>query len=472
MRRELWKRFGLVVFAGAVLRPDSPDLGLRFLVSLLFLFYCLHGAGARWGFRLGLLWGVVAYGATLTWLWEIFRWPALGLWMLLGLFVGVFGAWFGVVTRAKGGGDLFSKPAAGAKGPSLWIGPLAAIVWTGIEYYRCEWFWLRFPWITPGTSFAPGVLTPFLGAYGMTFLMVLACAWGGLRRMGAWAPAMVVGLGVIWMGTDQPDRVVIPPGEELSVALVQSEAGFLGVYRELTDTIEGPVDAIVWPEYAIGYDIRKHEKDMGRVDGILREKGASLLVLGSRTDRDDGKWHNTAITIGRDGVLGTHYKNRPVHFFEDGEPGEVLAPFETPLGRLATPVCFDCDYTAVARRLVASGAELILAPSMDAERWTARQHEQHGMLFRHRAAETGRWIAVAATSGVTQIIDPSGNVIGRLPTMKDGVLVGQVARSNRLTMHTRFGWVLGPACTIVAGGVLLWTVGAWWCGSRSKTGGR
>jgi apolipoprotein N-acyltransferase len=45
---------------------------------------------------------------------------------------------------------------------------------------------------------------------------------------------------------------------------------------------------------------------------------------------------------------------------------------------------------------------------MDAKDWSARQHEQHGMLFRNRAAKNGRRMAAAATSGVTKIIDSHG----------------------------------------------------------------
>jgi apolipoprotein N-acyltransferase len=84
------------------------------------------------------------------------------------------------------------------------------------------------------------------------------------------------------------------------------------------------------------------------------------------------------------------------------------------------------------------------------------------MLFRHRAAETGRWIAVAATSGVTQIIDPHGNVVDRLPAMTEDVLVGQVARSNHTTFYVRIGWVLGPACAIASAVVLLWSLVSFW----------
>jgi len=40
---------------------------------------------------------------------------------------------------------------------------------------------------------------------------------------------------------------------------------------------------------------------------------------------------------------------------------------------------------------------------------------QHAGMFRHRALENGRWMAVASTSGRTQVIDPHGVVRAELP---------------------------------------------------------
>ena len=85
--------------------------------------------------------------------------------------------------------------------------------------------------------------------------------------------------------------------------------------------------------------------------------------------------------------------------------------------------------------LTQRGASFFLVPSMDAGSWTDRQHEQHARLFRHRAAESGRWFAVAATSGVSQIVDPQGRVRGRLPTMEDGVLLGSVVPRTEQTLY-------------------------------------
>jgi len=89
--------------------------------------------------------------------------------------------------------------------------------------------------------------------------------------------------------------------------------------------------------------------------------------------------------------------------------------------------------------MTAGGAEFFLIPSLDAMAWSARQHEQHGVLFRHRAAGNGRWLVVASSSGVTQIIDSRGRVRDRLPLMDEGVLVGEIGRENHQTIFQHEG---------------------------------
>jgi apolipoprotein N-acyltransferase len=57
---------------------------------------------------------------------------------------------------------------------------------------------------------------------------------------------------------------------------------------------------------------------------------------------------------------------------------------------------------------------------------------------------------VCATSGVSQVIDPAGQLHGRLGAMAPGTLVGSLNKESRLTFYTRIGWltpwaVLGAA---------------------------
>jgi apolipoprotein N-acyltransferase len=133
----------------------------------------------------------------------------------------------------------------------------------------------------------------------------------------------------------------------------------------------------------------------------------------------------------------------------DGEPGKTAEPVATRFGKLGTPICFDCDYTEVIRRMVSNGAEAFTVPIMDSKTWTAREHLQHAELFRHRALENGRWFAVSSTSGMTQFIDPHGNRVSQLPMMDEGVLEGVIHLRQEKTFFTTTGWLF-PWLVLVA----------------------
>jgi apolipoprotein N-acyltransferase len=210
------------------------------------------------------------------------------------------------------------------------------------------------------------------------------------------------------------------------------------------------VDAVVWPEYALG-DI--DERDLAVAHEMA---GGDRVFVASGSESRDGVEGNTAITFAGGEVVGRHIKNHPVHFFSDGVAGEVAEPVKTRFGKAGTPICFDCDHQDVVRKMTAAGAEFFLIPSLDAIHWSARQHEQHGMLFRHRAAENGRWLAVASSSGVTQIIDPRGHVRDRLPLMDEGTLVGEISRVRHRTLFQWGGWLIGPISMVLTSGTILW----------------
>ena len=129
-------------------------------------------------------------------------------------------------------------------------------------------------------------------------------------------------------------------------------------------------------------------------------------------------------------------------------------PIHTDLGTFSTPICFDCDYTEVARKMAKLGAEFFAVPSYDDESWSANQHLQHALLFRLRAAETARWLVCAASSGVSQIIDPHGNVHRSLPPMETGVLTYRIGRSGSTTIFVRVGWIF-PWLTLGCSAILI-----------------
>lgn len=444
----------LVLLSAAVQALCFPPFGMWPFVLLVFplLFLATTNTTLSRAWYLGLLQGTLGYAFTLYWFFHIFGAAAVVLWALLALFTAICCLLFNFIAKQTRSALLNVF--------------LVATIWTAIEFFRSELFFLRFPWITPGSALGPTYLSPILGVYGASFLVILASA--GFMRRRTVPYAIILSLCVMCLGLFRPGPIEPDEKNSVVVTIVQGEDCSIQSYIEMTRTAykESP-DLIIWPEYSLPYDVRKNVRDFGMLTNLCAEMDA-VLVVGTQTisGTEGNTWHNTALVLNERGVLGEYYKARPVHLFNDGIPGREFKPVQTELGAFATPICFDSDYSEVSRMMAMLGAEYFAVPSCDPKSWSANQHLQHALLFRLRAAENARWLACASSSGVSQVIDPHGNVRRSLPLMENGVLTCRIGRSRRVTFFTRAGWIfpwltLGGSVILLAyAGVRMMTPGA------------
>jgi len=437
----IFTRIALVILSSILAMLAFPPFsfwGLA-LIAWIPLFIAIRGLSARPAFYLGLFQGFCLYGITLSWMWNIFSATAVILWLIVGIFVG-----------------LSCALTVTIKASAYWKSTLAATIWVGAEFFRSEIYMLHFPWMTPGVAIPPSWLSPLIGVYGVSFLVifsaVLLTSAPKLKHTATYlGAALILLLFISGISRSTPEQGDIP------VIAIQNESGSHLENLELTKQALADKDAknipqgfILWSELSItdrAFDVPYIKKD-------LDEFSAShdhVFVFGAYSNADkpskrEGLNYNSAFTLHQSKLLGVHHKNRPVPLFNDGVQHDVAKSIETPLGTIGTPICFDCDHEAIIRRMVADGAQALIVPSLDAMHWTERQHRQHAELFRHRAAENNRWIAVAASSGITQIIDPHGNRIQSIPPMKDGYLIGKVSLTEGRTFYNRYGWLIGYIC--------------------------
>ncbi len=426
MTKQVILKSGAILLSALAYAAAFPAVDLFWLMplALALLFWGLRDLTPAVALIAGFAHGFIAYGLCASWFWQIFHGMAPALFGILAAFHALFALLAALLARRtsqRWGGWRFAVAAAA--------------LWTLIEFTRGELFWLRFPWFGVGVARGPHWLLPWLGVYGVTFLTVLAvrllansgrARWVGLLALAGWA----------FPGLPPPSE---PANPRIVVTAVQAEMAPLRTYLRLSEQAPPDCQFLVWPEYAYASDLTRTPRDLEAVMAFLRERPSLVLVLGTHTWVGEEGWHNTALTLNAQGVLHKHFKNHTVHLFDDGIPGTEAQPAQTPHGRIGTPVCFDCDFQDVLQRLATAGAEFIVAPTMDAITWTARQHEQHARLFQLRAAENRRWIVVAATSGVTQFIDPYGRVTARLPVFEEGALTHRIAPRQEVTFFTRAG---------------------------------
>jgi apolipoprotein N-acyltransferase len=434
-------RCGLAMIAGLIYAAAYPPLGWGFLVvpgiiGLLLALRSQHGTRAR---TLGFVHGMTAYGVSLSWLWNLFGGMAVILWCMLAVFTALFAE---MQSRAT------ERGVTGWK----WIA-FTCLNWGAWEFIRAELFAAKMPWMTAGLAMGPNTLLPWVGVYGVSLVVVLCAVLMASRKWKSAALIIVVLVAAIY---DNPRHPTPQENNSLTVMVagIQLEGVSLNEYLEDSQKLPPEIRYVVWPEYAIPYDIRQYKRDWNLVQELCRERDITL-TFGTQFRPGGGDvWRNIALTVDSSGVRGEHTKVHTVHYFDDGTAGEVSLPVTTIHGKVGTPICFDCDYEGVVREMTSAGAEWFVVPTMDAKSWSARQHDQHAELARIRACENGRWMFVCATSGVSQVIDPNGHLHSRLDALQQGTISGSIKKESGLTFYTKFGW-LTPWCMLVV------TLGCW-----------
>lgn len=418
------------------------------------------GPGRTW--LLGTLLGLVFYRFGLNW----------GFYLngpLAGSFIAVLAVWMGFSFRVAR--LLMQRFGSGAM---LWAVPLTFV---GQEVLRCEAFpRLRFPFLAFGYSQTGNLWIAQIASLGGVYLLTgllaasnAAVAYGLIhRRLKAWTPAAVMGLAILILGwASQPADHLVKP--VVPVSCVQAETFRHSEYIEWTRAaLQAPhrPAIVVLPEHAITDFADEHHPAIRALADLAREHGAYVCV-GAHIRPAPGAeclYDNVGLLIGPDGrILGQQAKCVPLPFFIDGNLARSQTPFVTPLGTLGIFVCFDGLFTDVPRRLVRKGAELLLVPVMDVENWPAQERWQHARMAPMRCIELRRCAIRAASSGVSQIIDPTGRVAAQR-TREDGagVLHGTVILNSRQTLFTRGGYLFAPlVATVFLMAVAGLTVAEW-----------
>src|SRR6185437_11613853 len=138
------------------------------------------------------------------------------------------------------------------------------------------------------------------------------------------------------------------------------------------------------------------------------------LVVGGKDVVNNHFYYNTAFVVGTNGeVIFKQAKSVPIQFFDDGLPAKKQEVWDSPFGKIGICICYDLSYTRVTDKLVSEGAQLLIVPTMDVSEWGKREHELHSRVAPVRAAEYGIPIFRLASSGISQAISGSGNVVAQ-----------------------------------------------------------
>ena len=304
------------------------------------------GAGRRGAPALrGWLFGIGAFGAGLSWIYESFGFSdvpgALALVLTVGfvgclaLYPAVLG-WI-VVRIAPAGpadprenGEGCVAAAGGVSGGVDSVGVVAGMAFTGL------------PWLQVGYAQIDGPASgwlPVIGAHGTGALAALVAgglAWVLVRR-DRHALAVLGAVAALWGAGAMLARVdwVRPAGMPVTVAIVQGNVAQDRKWRpEMRDpTLERyaaltrehfDADLVVWPESAAPGFLDTLEEFTRGMRAEAVERGSAVLTGVPVRDAPGGPYLNGVVMLGPDS--GVYYKRRLVPFGEYLPFGLVLRP--------------------------------------------------------------------------------------------------------------------------------------------------
>jgi apolipoprotein N-acyltransferase len=501
-----------VTVAAAAFHTAYASAGASPLI-VLYLFALLQLAQTdRWrrAFYSGLAVGFLIAVVRLEFFWRLFSGGAVTLWLVYAFWIGLFvalarlclsrvdvvGAWGKEPQRREerrdksegegGQGDHLSVtgsqvteidpplrasrlcgritlPATAASRPgrlgSGWGWLLVPFVWTGLEYFRSELYYLRFSWLNVGYAFAgapwQGALK-LAGTYGVGFLLMGVAAaasylWQKSRVRGLALLCLTVG-GLCFGRLPGDKAPSAQPVAAVHVAGVQMEFPTEPeVLLRLNDLIRSYPDTelVVLSEYTLDGQVP------AKVRAWCRDNGCYLIV-GGKDPAPGAKFYNTAYVVAPSGdIVFRQVKAVPIQFFKDGLSAPEQKLWDSPWGKIGICICYDLSYTRVVDRLVELGAEALVVPTMDVFDWGQAQHELHARIAPVRATEYGLPIFRVASSGISQLIDRTGRVTATAPCPGDAATIAGTFEMRGVGRCPLDRW-LAPFATGLTAALIAW----------------
>ena len=487
------KRAGLALVSGLLLSLAFEPVAVAYLIPVALAGFALstHDLPVRRAWIPGLVFGVAFYFPHIYWMSDSIGPPAwLALAGLEALFYGLLGAAAGPMSRLR------------------WWPVWLAAAWVTMELWRTGWPYSGMPWgrLAFGVIDTPAAdALAYVGMSGLGFLLALSgfvLAWAVLERerrprlvavgvlAGVCAAMVVPSLASYQL--DEPDTA--------TVAVVQGnvpppENDILADHRQVTENhvqatvdLAAEVDAglvprpdfVLWPENSTAIDPFADASTNAEIRSAATAIDVPILV-GAIVDAGEDHVLNQGIVWDPQTGAGERYtKHHPVAFGEymplrpllrswgiedKGQLGRISRDMlsgtnEQPLRiagvEVADAICFDVAYDDVFYDQVENGAELLAVQTSNASFIFTDQIDQQFAITRLRAIESGKYLVVASTNGITGVIAPDGSVVASADPRTQKVLLEQVGLRPGVTPGVRVGqWLAVLLPLLTAAGLVL-----------------
>lgn len=486
-------RLVIAAAGGALVFASFPPVGLwpAAIVGLALLVLAVSPVGdsvprTRTGVGVGFVFGFVFFMMLLPW---------------VGLYVGAYASWALSLVQAlylaAFGAGAVHLVRWGARG---WLPAVGAVVglagwWSLWESIRGSWPWGGFPWGSLAFGHADGVLLPLASLGGARFLGAAIAATGFalgfavlalIRRRGAFsalAPLAVPAVLLLLLGvasTDLTHPNADGEGEqEVRAAVIQGNVPRLGLdfsaqraavlenhleetYR-LADRVEAgdepQPDFVLWPENSSDIPALDDPAAAEAITEASEAVGAPIsLGTVDRIGEGPEVYNTQLVWDGADGAVDRHDK-KYIQPFGEWLPWrdffEMLFPIAEAAGHFVpgdgdgivetagvvtgVATCFEVAFDAGVREPISGGAQVLTVPTNNATFGYSSMTYQQLAMSRVRAVEHNVPVLIAATSGVSAVIDQDGSVEQQTEIFESATLTTDLQLGDAGTLATRLG---------------------------------
>jgi apolipoprotein N-acyltransferase len=499
-----WIEIFLSLVSGAVLVLAFPKFQLEFLAwfGLVPLLWAIRRKSPVQAAVLGFLSGLVFHLGTLYWIYNVLTEfghlpSALGVFfviLLSGYLALYFSAFAFAVRWVRAHADL----------PETLFAPF---LWVALEYLR-GWLFSGFPWELLGYSqyrLLPLVqISDITGVYGVSFLVVLANAalyrlaffgsertWGAALREVLAAAILIAGTALYGQWRMMELAATSAPEKPLRVALVQGnirqdvkweaahQEDTIRIYSQLTlQARNHRPQLVIWPETAAPFFFQNPSNFQNRIFEVAQQMGVPLLLGAPAFDRQGDRilYYNSAFLVSPDKkILGRYDKLHLVPFGEyaplssvfnftkdiigaigDFTEGAGVRTLPFAAGDFGVLICYEAIFPDLTRQFLAGGARFLVNITNDAWFGKTSAPYQHLSMVALRAIENRVPIARAANTGISALIDPTGEIRAASGLFTREVLSGTIQIGQAKTIYTQFGDAFAYACLgLTALGILM-----------------
>lgn len=315
------------------------------------------------------------------------------------------------------------------------------------------WAWgagFRWPVIRRNVLVYAGVLAMVLAAGGIR-LAFLAPTTDTVRIAGISASA-----DAMRASSDAQERAGIPYGDAADVADAdqgEASAAFAPVTDELVASTQREAAAgarvIQWPETQAR--VLESDKDalVDEVADIARDEETYVNLAFALYGTEEPRLRNVAVLITPDGETAWTYDKAqptPMEALRGIEPGDGDVPVtDSPIGRLATVICYDADFPDLMRQAAGKDAALVLVPAND---WLGYEnlHAERATL---RSVEYGYAQVRQSANGLSTTIDHQGRVLAmsdHFTTDRQTMIAEVPVQPRTATVYSAIGDVFAWLC--------------------------